>query len=95
MKNLLGIFLVSAIIAATPAWADHERRGGGRDEDSRPTPQKNRSAADDPRRGGRELRDVREREPRPHGRLTRDEREALHRDLDEIGRDIYPRGRGR
>lgn len=98
MKKSLGFFVVSAIIAAAPALADHDRRDGGRGEDARPYTQKNRPAADDARRGDRgerEQRDVRERESRPHGRLTREEREALHRDLDEIGRDIYPRGRGR
>lgn len=97
MKKSLGIFLVSAIVAATPAWADHESRNGERGGDARPYTQKNRPADDVRRgdRGGREQRVVREREPRPHGRLTREEREALHRDLDEIGRDIYPRRRGR
>lgn len=100
MKKSLGILLTSLIIVASPAWADRDRRGG--DGDERPHVQKNRPGSGSARRierNGREQRAARERdearEPRPQGRLSREEREALHRDLDEIGRDIYRRERGR
>lgn len=101
MRKWSGLALIVALGSAVPAFAGPAERGWeGRRYFQQERLQNDRMAAGEGRRAENEeqrkaLRERRrqERAGRPDGRLTREEREALHRDLNEIGRDIYP-GRG-
>lgn len=99
MDKWLGVMLmIGALVGAAPTFAD--RGGEGRPYfkherlhyDQMAAGEGRRAENEEQRRAMRERR-RQERGSRPDGRLTREEREALNRDLNEIGRDIYP-GRG-
>ena len=104
MKRLLVLIgMLSALVAAYPAAAQHEdgrgdryerrddsRRGNDRDRSARGD-DRDRSARGDERRG----RDREADRPSRRESMSPDERRQLRRDIEDYGRDIYRDRRGR
>ena len=95
MKRLLVLIgMLSALVAAYPAAAQHEDGRGDRYErrdDSRRGNDRDRSARGDERRG----RDREADRPSRRESMSPDERRQLRRDIEDYGRDIYRDRRGR
>ncbi len=94
MKRLLVLIsMLSALVAAYPAAAQHEDGRSDRYErrdDSRRGNDRDRSA-----RGDERGRDRQADRPSRRDSLSPDERRQLRRDIEDYGRDIYRDRRGR
>jgi hypothetical protein len=92
MKKLLGRLALSLLMlmgaANTMAQGDQQRDPRQQPSPERNSPSEARSQRPENERGGRDPRGVQGEGPR-QGRLSPEERQALRRQIDEAGHDIY------